>query len=90
MKNVREMLVKQVIRQEMNDVLGGLENSLMDKLIEEMPPREEIAEMVYSQVMKQDVVEFPSGIISVKKDIRFIGSERIRAHIEKRLMKEGY
>ena len=89
-QDIRETLVKMVIKDQMNDVLGGFENSLQDSLIDEMPAHHELAAAIYDQVMAADSVEGKTCMLAVKKDIRFIGSDWIKAHIEKRLIKEGY
>lgn len=87
----RQMMVKMVIRQELNDVIGGFENSLMDKLIDKMPTHDELVAQIYTQVMQARVVETPNGTrIGVEKDIRFFGTDRIKAFIDRRVAKEGY
>jgi hypothetical protein len=86
----REMLVKMVIKQTCNSTIGGYENSVSDGLIKEMPSHEALIEQIYFEVMKEDRVETSIGMISVKKDLRFIGAERIKQYINKKIEKMGY
>jgi hypothetical protein len=90
MADIREQLVKMVIKEQMNDVIGGFENSLMDGHIKEMPEHKILVEAIYTQTMQANMVSTAMGRMVVKKHIRFIGSERIRAFIEKQVAKAGY
>jgi VIT1/CCC1 family predicted Fe2+/Mn2+ transporter len=90
MANIREQLVKKVVKEQFNDIVGGYENSILDGLIEEMPSHEELANQIYQEVMSASMVVMGGQRMAVKKDIRFIGGEKIREYIEKKLTKEGY
>lgn len=89
-QGVREEIIKMVVKEQINMVLGGYENSILDGHITEMPGHEELVQEVYQEVMNADVVETPIGMMKVKKDIRFFTKERIMAYIEKKVIKEGY
>jgi hypothetical protein len=78
MTNFRESLVKKVIRQEANWVIGGYENGIADGKLSEMPSKEALTKEVYTAVMNSDVVEVGGGLIPVRKDIRFLGKERLQ------------
>jgi hypothetical protein len=88
--DMREKVVKRLIRSKANDILGGLENSILDKEIDEMPPREDIFADIYDDVINADYYETSRGaLVPVHKDIRFLGKSRIESLINERLDKEG-
>ena len=84
---MREKIVMLVVKQESNDVVGGYENSISDGHINVMPVREDLLEEIYNQVMMTTIVEGNNCRMSVEKDIRFIGSKKIKELIEARLDK---
>lgn len=83
----REKLILLLVKQETNDIVGAYENSLMDGHIEKMPSREEMAEKIYQQIITSTVVETNGSRVSVEKDIRFAGKDKIKNLIEKKLSK---
>lgn len=89
-QSTRENMVKMVVKEQVNMVLGGYENSLLDGHIQEMPTHDDLVNEIYQEVMNANEVETPFGMMKVQKDIRFFTKERIIAYIEKRVVKEGY
>ena len=79
------------IKHAFNWIVGGYENYISDNGLDEseMPSREELAAEIYEGVMKNTYGE---GSLSSRptKEIRFMGTEWIKAHVEHRLTKEGY
>lgn len=86
----REAIVKIVVREKFNWVVGGYINNVMDRLIPCMPSREQLIIEIYNEVITADSVETPIGMIEVKKDIRFAGKELILKYIENILTEEEY
>ena len=86
----RDMVVKMVIKEQFNQVVGGWENNVMDKLADKLPSHESLAVEIYEEVIQTDAVETPFGMMQVKKDIRFVGSNTIKTYIEELLTKKGY
>lgn len=83
--NVREQTVKKLIKQKINWVVGGYENAVSDKHIEEMPSREQIADEVYQEVIDSKYLEIGAGLMPIQKDIRFLGKQRIKQLIKENL-----
>ena len=73
----RERLVRKVVRECFNEVVGGYENSVLDYGTP-LPPTEQMFEEVYGEVMHCRMVGGFNGPQLVEKDIRFLGSARIR------------
>lgn len=88
-QGIREKLVEKVVRRTFNWVTAGYTNSIMDRLIPEIPPHDMLVEEIYHEVMHTQFVETPSGMIQVKKDIRFVGKDKIISYINKLLSDEG-
>lgn len=85
---MREKIIKMVIKESFCEIVGGEENSLADGQITEMPAIEDLKQWVYDSVMDADRVWTKMGEISVKKDMRFLGTERIKELIEERFNKD--
>lgn len=86
----RDMVVQMVIKEQFSQVVGGWENNIMDKLADKLPSRESLAAEIYDEVMQANAIETPFGMVQVKRDIRFIGSDTIKVYIEELLTKKGY
>jgi len=86
--NNREDLVRRLIKQEYNWVVGGWMNDLADNG-NKLPSTKAIAEEIYYRVMKSQGVEVAGGIFPTKKDIRFLGSKRIKEMISTKIEREG-
>jgi hypothetical protein len=76
--DVREFKVKTLIREKANFVVGGWENSIADGHIETMPAVEDMEAEIYGEVMSARWVELKAGLALIKKDIRFLGTKRIK------------
>lgn len=85
---MREKIVKMVIKESFCEIVGGEENSLADGQIEKMPSIEDLKQWVYDSVMKADNVWTKMGKMSVKKDVRFLGTERIKELIQERFNRD--
>lgn len=84
-----ELLIKKVIEEKFNQIVGGYENDLSDHGYK-VPSSDEMKIEVYQEVMQAKVVSTKFGLVSVKKDIRFAGTENIKLWIDQRFQKEGY
>lgn len=84
-----ELLIKKVIEEKFNQIVGGYENDLSDHGYS-VPSAEEMKVEVYQEVMQAKVVSTKFGFANVKKDIRFAGTENIKLWIEQRFQEEGY
>lgn len=87
--NRREIIIKLLVKDKFNSVVGGYENSVMDRIIDEIPPRKQLIEDIYDEVMTEDTIVTNMGVIYVKKDIRFMGRDKIIRCIEDKLDSEG-
>lgn len=81
----REKLVAVAIREARNFVVGGYENAILDGYAEEMPNDETLVFEIYDEVLHNPVVELRGGLVPIKKDIRFLGKDRIHEMIRERL-----
>jgi len=84
----REMLVARVIKEETNYVIGGYENSIQDGMMTEMPNKESLLAEIYAAVIASKGVQVGGGIMPVKKDIRFLGTARVKELIMERIEKK--
>jgi len=88
-KDMREKKVRRIITEEAGFIIGGWENSVLDGHIEdsEFPTRGELIEEIYGEVMsdRQKLIEMNGMMMEVSRDIRFLGSERIRELITKKV-----
>lgn len=80
-EQIRARLVRKVIADAYNWVTGGHENALTDYGTP-MPTIEEMKDEVYCEVMHAKAVEMGSTLVAVQKDIRFLGTERIKQMID--------
>ncbi len=88
---MRERNVNLLIRERANWVIGGYENSVSDGIIEEMPPVEKMEKEIYNEVMSTNHIQIKAGLLEIKKDIRFLGKEKIvrTIHIMTELILQG-
>ena len=78
----REEKVRRLVKQKFNWVVGGLENSLADKHIDEMPCAESIKASIHYEVMNAKELEIGPYLMPIQKDIRFLGTEKIKQIID--------
>lgn len=91
-KGIREKLVKKLVKEQTNWVIGGHENNILDGHTTKMPARELLESEIYQEVMNAKYVESGNYLVPIKKDIRFLGSAVIRGMITERVtkvLKEG-
>ncbi len=87
--NRHQKLAAKKIHHAYNWILGGLENSVQDGELEEMPPVEEMFNQVYDMVMTEDCgVGFAGG--SSRTELRFAGKQFILDRIAAHFKKDGY
>lgn len=79
---MREQIVMLVIKKCFNNIVGGLENDLEDGFITELPNEATLKNMIYDDVMKTKELNSQNGHMKVEKDIRFLGTEKIKAMID--------
>lgn len=77
----REEMVMRLIAQKYNWVVGGFENEILDGERDQMPTQQTIEEHIYDEVMDADGLEVGFNIFPIKKDIRFLGTEKIKKMI---------
>lgn len=86
MKSFRETLIRIGAKNRLNDYIGGFENTLLDyeEQSEEyknakraLEDEKQIVDVIYRELVNDPIVATPMGLVSIKKDIRFIGKERI-------------
>ena len=75
--NEKEKMVYRLAMQTSNWIIGGYENAVADKEIDEMPELKEIIDTVYHDMIRNPILECNGGMIQLKKDIRFIGTARL-------------
>lgn len=75
--NQKEQLVSIVIKKVWNEVVGGYDNALSDKIMESMPSNEDIIQEVYEEVIRTRFIAMRNGYLPIEKDIRFLGKIRI-------------
>lgn len=80
----RERLVKSAIKNEARWIIGGYENSISDGCMkkEDMPSIEHIQTEVYVNVIRGKLESGGSFLLQIKKDVRFLGKERIMQMVE--------
>jgi hypothetical protein len=87
--NSREQLIYMLIEDRYNWILGGYENSLSDGYIETLPSRELIEQEIYEEVIQSKQLSVSFGFISIEKDIRFLGKDKIKQLIHQFVEKQG-
>lgn len=71
-----------------NQIVGGYENAILDGETSEMPSHDDLASEIYDGVMMCGWGEGWQGGPAIK-EVRFAGSEFIKACIEARLGRDG-
>jgi hypothetical protein len=74
--NTREKNVIILAKHKALYVVGGHENDLDDLGIE-MPSQEALINEVYNEIINNPVIQVGNAEFSVKKDLRFVGKERL-------------
>lgn len=87
--NRHQRLAALKVRHAYNWIVGGLENSVQDGGLEEMPPVADMFHQVYDMVMTEDCGEGYAGGCS-KTELRFAGKQFILDRIAKHFRKDGY
>ena len=82
--NKREDLVRRIVNQKANWIIGEWENEVEDGNVDEMPTKEELINTIYDEVIN---IKQLNGL-KVEKDIRFVGTKRILEMIENKVKKE--
>lgn len=82
MVNKREINITKIIKREVGWVIGGYENAIFDGEATKMPEADEIEYEVYQELMAGGNVQ------PVRKDVRFLGKERIREAIRKEVVRQ--
>lgn len=77
-KDLRYKFVTMVVQEQANKVIGSMENDVLDGHATEMPPRDEIEDTVYREVMDTGHVFIAGGLRPVQKDIRFLSTPAIK------------
>lgn len=83
----REKLVRKLVKQEVSSVIYGYENEVMDGNITEtdVPEIGSLVEEIYLNVVREDSLDVGSGFRRVEKDIRFLGTERMKEIIREEI-----
>ncbi len=85
----RELLIKTLIKRTGNFVIGGYENAIEDGTLIEKPDKQGLLQEIYIGVIHENRLAVSGGFIPVKKDIRFVGKERIIELIDEWLDKNN-
>ena len=79
---MRIQAVSRLAKQKALWVIGGHENAIEDGILDSMPSIEVLVKEVYDEIVKDPRVQVGGGVIELKKDIRFLGKEKL-THIAK-------
>lgn len=88
--NHHQKLAAKKIKAAYNWIIGGLENSVQDGNMDEMPPIEDMFEQVYDGLMNDDFGDGYMGSNKSKTELRFAGKQFILDCIAKLFREEGY
>ena len=88
--NRHQQLAMKKIEHAYNWIVGGIENSLADGHIDEMPPVEDMFEQVYDGLMEEDYGEGFCDTKGARTELRFAGKQFILDHIALMFRNDGY
>lgn len=80
---MRVQAVSRLAKQKALWVIGGHENSILDGEKDSLPSEATLIQEVYDEVLRYPRIEIGGGIIELKKDIRFLGKEKLLAIVTK-------
>ena len=82
-KEMREKAVSRLAKQKAMWVIGGHENAIEDGVQDSMPSDDVLVQEVYNEVIKYPRVQVGGGVIELKKDIRFLGKDKLMEIVRK-------
>lgn len=88
--NKHQKIAAKQVKYAIDYIVGGLENSVQDGYLDEMPSKADMVEDVYSEMMNCSFGPGSCHSGRPVEEVKFAGTEFIKFYINHRLTKEGY